>query len=116
VLIVVANLVVLGALVAVCVLRWSALAALLLAVVSAAWLPVNNGRLEGPVLITVDPKHGLTTMDLVAYFGFLIVIWSTVRARRVGAASAAGKPVALASVGASLLLVCGLAVSYVYRN
>ena len=97
---------------AVCMLRWSALAALLLAVVSAAWLPVNNGRLEGPVLITVDAGHGLTAMDLVAYFGFLVVIWSTARARRAGATSAAGKPVAVAL----LLLVCGLVVSYVYRN
>ena len=115
-LIVVANLVVLGGLVAVCALRWSVLAALLLGGVSAALLPLNNGRLEGPVLLTVNATHGLTATDLVAYFGFLVVIWSTMRARRTGAASAGRKPVALASLGASLLLLCGLAVAYVYRN
>lgn len=31
---------------------------------SAVWLPLNNRHLEGPVLLAVDARHGLTAMDL----------------------------------------------------
>jgi amino acid permease len=46
-------------------------AALLLLPVSAAWVAFN-GRLEGPVLITFTPAHGVTVSDLLAVLGVLV--------------------------------------------
>lgn len=57
----------------------SPLPAWTLAVLSAAWFPVDNGTLEGPVLVTVDSGHGLTLMDLVGVGGLLLAL---VRLRR----------------------------------
>lgn len=43
-------------------------AALLLLPVSAAWVAFN-GPIEGPVLLTLSPDHGLTVSDLLAVVG-----------------------------------------------
>lgn len=60
----------------------SAISVLALSTCCGAWLPVNNGRLEGPVLIRVSPGHGLTAMDLFAYGGLLLAVGVSVAARR----------------------------------
>lgn len=44
----------------------------LLLLASGAWLPVNNGVLEGPVLLVVTGKHGLTVSDLLGVAGVLL--------------------------------------------
>lgn len=43
----------------------------LLLLASGAWLPVNNGVLEGPVLLGVTGKHGLTVSDVLGVAGVL---------------------------------------------
>jgi hypothetical protein len=50
-----------------------------LAALSGLLLPVNNGRLEGPVLYTVQSGHGLTVSDLIAYAGFIVAAWTVAR-------------------------------------
>jgi hypothetical protein len=73
---------------------------------------VNNDRLEGPVLITVSAKHGLSAMDLLAYLGFLVAIWSTAMAPvRAWPASSP-----LPWLAAPPLFACGLILSYLYGN
>lgn len=92
--------------------------ALLLAVLSAAWLPINNGHLEGPVLIVVAHDHGLTTADLLAYAGFALALlagWRWQRRQvRTGVDGAAVRWPAMAAFVAvlALLLGCGLAASW----
>ncbi|MEP7021470.1 MAG: hypothetical protein ABI808_12515 [Pseudonocardiales bacterium] len=56
----------------VAVLRRSVSASLLLSVGCAIWLPLNNEWNEGPVLLALEPGHGLTSMDLVAYSGLAV--------------------------------------------
>ena len=46
-------------------------AALLLLPVSAAWV-LFNGRIEGPILLTISSSHGLTVSDLLAVVGVLV--------------------------------------------
>src|SRR6266536_2005438 len=101
-MIAIATLTALAILAIICVWRWSAAAAVALAVVSAAWLPLSNGRLEGAVLVTFDAGHGLTASDLLSYLGLLIVIWSTARARRARPGSSP-----LPWLAAPALLACG---------
>lgn len=93
--------------------------ALLLAALSATWLPTNNGHLEGPVLITVAEDHGLTAADLVAYAGFALALvaawrWRADRLRRHGSGSRGVRwPVMAAFVAVlALLLGAGLAASW----
>lgn len=55
----------------------SPVAAVLLALASGVWL-VANSRLEGPVLISLTPRNGLTTTDLLGFIGFfysLHIVW-----------------------------------------
>ena len=56
--------------------------AVLLAGLSAAWLPTNNGHLEGPMLLSVSSDHGLTTADLLAYLGLALALLAAWRWRR----------------------------------
>ena len=93
--------------------------AVFLAVLSAAWLPANNGHLEGPVLIVVAHDHGLTTADLVAYAGFALALlagwrWRRTRIRAHGVDTVGvRRPVVVAFVTVlALLLGCGLAASW----
>jgi hypothetical protein len=46
-------------------------AALLLLPASAAWV-LFNGPIEGPILVTLSPDHGLTVSDLLAVLGVLV--------------------------------------------
>jgi hypothetical protein len=46
-------------------------AALLLLPASAAWV-LFNGPIEGPILVTLAPDHGLTVSDLLAVLGVLV--------------------------------------------
>jgi hypothetical protein len=55
--------------------RWAAVALLPLGVL---WLLVN-GKLEGPVLISLDDRHGLTLSDLLAVAGFALAGWVLTR-------------------------------------
>ncbi len=48
--------------------------ALLLAATSAGWLLVN-GPVEGVVLLTVTPAHGLTGADLAGLAGLALAAW-----------------------------------------
>ena len=56
-----------------------------LLVLSALWLR-TNGRLEGDVLLTVTPNHGLTVADLAApaLVGLALATRHRVRRRRSG--------------------------------
>ena len=52
--------------------RRTAHAAVLVAV-AMLWLSVNQ-PMEGPILITVSPKHGLTASDLLSVAGFAVAL------------------------------------------
>jgi len=93
--------------------------ALLLAAVSALWLPVNNGELEGPILYKVSADHGLTASDLLTYAGFALAALAGWRRRQQWLH--ANRPVRTAvrwlvtgSFVAVLLVLlgCGLAASW----
>ena len=93
--------------------------AVLLAGLSAAWLPANNGHLEGPVLLVVDHSHGLTTADLLAYAGLALALLAGWRWRRnrLRAHGTDGRGVRWPATAAFvvvvvLLLGCGLAASW----
>jgi hypothetical protein len=45
--------------------------AVLLLPASAAWV-LFNGPIEGPILLTLSPQHGLTVSDLLAVLGVLV--------------------------------------------
>lgn len=55
--------------------------ALVLAVVSALWL-LDNNAMEGPVLLTVAPTHGLTAADLTGLLGLALAAWRFVSGGR----------------------------------
>ncbi|EME53341.1 hypothetical protein G352_24106 [Rhodococcus ruber BKS 20-38] len=57
-----------------CLARPHALSVTALATSSFLWLPFN-GPLEGEVLYSLDPAHGITESDLLSLVGFFIVIW-----------------------------------------
>ena len=105
----IADLVLVCAAAVVCCVRPTRPAAWLLVVCSALWLPLNNGHLEGPVLITADPQHGLTAADLIGYGGWVIAAWTLRRAHRRRAMTDRGW---LPVTTAALVLVSGIAVSY----
>jgi hypothetical protein len=106
-LLAIADLLVLCGAAAVCWARPNGAASWVLVVCSALWLPLNNGHLEGPVLITVTPNHGLTAADLIGYGGWIVAAW-TLRRVRGPKTGARWLPV----TAATLVLVCGVAVSY----
>jgi hypothetical protein len=54
--------------------------ALLLLPVSAGWVAFN-GRLEGPVLVTLTTSHGITASDLLAVLGVVVALTVLVRER-----------------------------------
>jgi hypothetical protein len=56
-------------------------AAVLLLPASGAWV-LFNGTLEGPVLVTLTPTHGLTVSDLLAVVGVLVAAGALVGGRR----------------------------------
>jgi hypothetical protein len=93
--------------------------AVLLAGLSAVWLPTNNGHLEGPILIKVAENHGLSTADLLSYAGFALALlagwrWRRARLRTHGAENVAVRWPATAAfvVVLAVLLGCGLAASW----
>lgn len=55
--------------------------AALLLPVSLGWV-VFNGRLEGPVLITLSQSHGVTASDLLAVLGVVVALVVLVLERR----------------------------------
>jgi hypothetical protein len=56
-------------------------AAVLLLPVSAAWVAFN-GRIEGPVLLSLSRAHGVTASDLLAVVGVLVALAVLLRGRR----------------------------------
>ncbi|MBV9594388.1 MAG: hypothetical protein JO147_11425 [Actinobacteria bacterium] len=67
-----------------CLTRPGPILAIVLAVVSGIWMPVNNGHLEGPVLITFDQLRGMTLADLISVAGFVVAylaLWRWWRAQ-----------------------------------
>lgn len=97
--------------------------AVLLAGLSAAWLPANNGHLEGPVLIVVANDHGLTTADLLTYLGLALSLlagwrWRRNRLDKHGADGPGVRWPAMAAFVAIvvLLLGCGLAASWLNHD
>lgn len=94
--------------------------AVLLAGLSAAWLPANNGHLEGRVLVVVAENHGLTEADLLAYAGLALALlagwrWRRNRLRTHGAGARGVRwPAMTAFVAVVVFLFgCGLAASWV---
>ncbi len=67
---------VLGALIcsAALTLRWPRPSAVVLALSCAAWFPANKS-MEGPVLVSVTPDHGLVAADLIGLAGLLYAAW-----------------------------------------
>jgi uncharacterized membrane protein HdeD (DUF308 family) len=57
------------------------LAAALLLPVSGAWI-FFNGPIEGPILVTFTPTHGLTVSDLLGVLGVLVGLLALWRGRR----------------------------------
>lgn len=79
----------------------SAVAASVLLVFGALWLPANNGQLEGHNLLTLSTTHGVTEGDAVGIVGWLIAMAvllhlalrserGHVRSERIGAVMLAG--------------------------
>src|SRR5882757_6173760 len=89
-----------------CWVRPTRLSVWVLVICSALWLPLNNGHLEGPVLITVDPRHGLTAADLIGYGGWVLAAL-TLHRRRTEAG-----PRWMPKVGGAAALVGGVAGLY----
>ena len=97
--------------------------AVVLAALSAAWLPTNNGHLEGPVLYTVAENHGLTVADLAAYAGFALAALAGWRWRQAQLTRSdpddrrVSRPAALAFVAVLVVLLgCGLVASWLHRD
>ena len=61
--------------------HWGRRGAVALAVLSLLWLVVN-GPMEGPVLLTVTPTHGLTAADLAGLAGLGLAAWGLLRPQR----------------------------------
>jgi len=55
--------------------------AVALGVISVVWLAVNRS-MEGQILWTVTPSHGLTAADLAGLAGLLLAAWRLRRAMR----------------------------------
>lgn len=108
-LLAIADLLVLCCAAAACWVCPTRVAAWLLVVCSALWLPLNNGHLEGPVLIAVTARHGLTAADLIGYSGWVVAAWTLRRAQRQKTATDQGW---LPVTTAALVLVFGVALSY----
>ncbi len=66
-----------------CLLTGSVVIAWFLVVVSAAWEPANNHHLEGAVLLTIQPHHGLTVADLYGLAGFGIATLTLLTSARL---------------------------------
>lgn len=54
--------------------------ALLLLLLSFVWLTVDK-EWEGPILVSLDSKHALTTADLFALAGVAVSLWLWARLR-----------------------------------
>ncbi len=81
-------------------------AAWLLALAAAVWPVLDNGVLEGPVLVRVDARHGLTAVDLVAVVALLLAA-----ALLLGNARTPGRLLA----PPVLVVVAGLGAAAAYR-
>jgi hypothetical protein len=63
---------------AVCLITRQRVAAWLLLLFSAAWLPLNS-VVEGPVIMRISDDHGITIADVLSIAGFVLavaVLWS----------------------------------------
>jgi hypothetical protein len=90
------------------VLRPSLGLACLVLLASAAWWPANNHVIEGPTLVVLDHKHGLTLADLVGYVGVVAVLQATVRAPGLSA-----KVRAIMIVVTFVVVLAGLLAAFV---
>jgi hypothetical protein len=101
----------------------SPVTAVVLAGLSAAWLPANNGHLEGPILISVSNDHGLSTADLLAYLGLVLALlagwrWRQNRMQTYGTGGPGVRWPAMAAfvVVVALLFGCGLVASWLNHH
>jgi hypothetical protein len=95
---------------AVCLIIRQRVAAWLLLLFSAAWLPLNSA-VEGPVIVRISDDHGITVADLLSIAGFVLaaaVLWS--------ARPPAGSPRQRATslLVASGIVLVGVVVAYQY--
>ena len=74
---------------AVCTVRPSLLAVMVVAVVSLAWVLVN-GPVEGAILISFSHTHGLTLADLATVVA-IPALWSYLRGARLSDSATPGQ-------------------------
>ncbi len=86
-----------------CAVARSQLSAWCLLILSALWLPSNNGQLEGHVLFTVTPTHGITEGDAVG-----VICWLLATSVLVGRAQASAPRGQRTTRAAVTFLSCGL--------
>jgi len=58
--------------------RWGRPGAIVLAVLSIAWIPLNHS-MEGPILLTLTDAHGITTADMASLGGFVVAAYVWLR-------------------------------------
>ncbi len=98
--------------------RPSRRAALVLVILCALWLPANNRHLEGPLLVNLDEKHGLTLSDLLSYGGFVLAVvsvrrWSRAERHRAGRAP---RWVFATVLGLGVVFVLGMVVTWTFQG
>jgi hypothetical protein len=90
---------------AACLITRGAVAAWLLVLCSAAWLPLNT-PIEGPVILPLSNDHGVTVADLLSVAGFgiaALVLWRS--------HPPAGSATSMRRRAASILVAFGIALA-----
>jgi hypothetical protein len=85
-----------------------------LLIFSAAWLPANNGQLEGPVLAQFSATHGITVADLLGLGGLALatVTLAALTWRTAPAVERIARTMIVVSLcGAALAVGAGLALA-----
>jgi hypothetical protein len=96
-----------------CAITRSRLSAWCLLILSAAWLPANNGELEGHNLIVLTPAHAITEGDSVGVICWLLA--TSVLLVRVQSSVPHGQRWARAAVTfatCALVLALGALIAY----
>ena len=62
-----------------CIRFQSAWAGWIVLVLAAVWEPLNNGQMEGHVLLELGNGHGVTWADLLGLAGFIVATLKIVR-------------------------------------
>ncbi len=86
----------------------------LVLVLAAVWEPLNNDRLEGAILYTADPGHGLTMADLLGLAGFLAGLLTLTRPWRAASwHPGTRRRTLLAGAGSVAIFAAGIAVAWI---